>query len=209
MNPWDFRNILVYGRARSVKTELMRWFAEIAMDRYSSGMLDVYNMGPNLPKWLAGPTFTPKPIQMYYFDDSDTIKLKRAEIQNWSAIRQIVKQATHQPEGILLTFIGTHEIFSLPKCLRENVEIFIARSIPQAVSFYDQHFMKRLLGANGYAMLEAVTEKRLRYEEHDEIIVFRILDEVGWMKTDLATTNYLCNYDWKQPIVSTKRVQKK
>ena len=191
-------NTLVYGGSGMGKTELMRMMAEQAVARYPKDKMEAVNIGRmfadpflNRPTMLVG-----KPIKMYYLDDMTGKKISEKQKENWALLRHIMEEKSG-PNGLLLTVLATHRYHSLFNTLRDQVQCFIAKSIPPAGSSpYDINLLKKFIGDAGYDLLAEKCNNKLLGKPYKEWTVFRVYDIIGYFDTPRATKNYLESWNY-------------
>jgi hypothetical protein len=205
-NRWLRRNFIVYGDIGALKTETIRLFAEWAAVRYSPEDLSAFLITRGrILQFLDCPMLAAKPIQILFLDDMTGIdRLSRIQADNWFRMRHVAKNITHLPVGLVLTFLGTHEYYALPKRMRQGVTGFMAKSAP--TNPFDERLVRKWVGDEGMEVLNRQTTDRLLFLPHDEVTVFRIHNFIGYIKTPFASANYLREWAWSGPAIKQKQV---
>lgn len=198
INSIHWENNLIYGRPDVGKTELIRLVAQKAAERYSPELMAARNVGHNMDRFLNMPVFdVGKPIWLFMFDDLTGIKLNEQQRNTWFELRHSMAKKVG-PIGLLMTWLVTHEYFSIPKYLRQGITCMFVKSLPNPANTYDYAWLRRVIGDKGLQFLRLQEYRRIRNQLTDYYSVFKFLDIVGYVPTPMATKDYLQPWSfWK------------
>lgn len=185
-----WRSTLIFGDKRTGKTELIRRTAEEAVRRYSKNELEALSMrGSHAMNWLGVPFLNAKPIKLLLLDDLTGQKMGKSQVENWFNMAHIMCNRIKSNNGLLLTYLATHDYFALDKRMRIGFDCMLVTSLTTNPS--DVRWLTKVIGTEGVTLLHTDAMLKLNHKPYTRHIVFRVLDVVGYFTAELATEDYL------------------
>jgi len=183
------KNVVVYGKPGSGKTETIRAIAERAVAKYGPDNVNasmVYNGELEL---LLEYGLDDRLIQLLFADNVTLVKPRKVDIQNFFKIRHYFRMLTGKNNGLIITFLAAHRFYGIDISLRTNFDLLIARNSP--TNPWDYNIMKRFLGEEGISLMEVLEEERETRRNLYKYSVFYSKRRRGVLELPLAQVNYL------------------
>lgn len=187
------RNVVIYGKPGSGKTEVVRACTEKAIEQYGAKNVNaslVHNGELNV---LMEYGLDNKPVQLLFADNVTLVKPKKVDIQNFFKIRHYYRMLTGKCNALIVTFLAAHRFHGINISLRTDFDLLLARNSP--TNPWDHNIMKRFLGEDGISLMEVLEEERESRRNLYRFSVFYSKREKGLLELSLARRNYLKELD--------------
>lgn len=185
-----WKSLLIFGDKRTGKTELIRRTAEEAVHRYSKEELEALSMrGSHAMNWLGMPFMNFKQKKVLLLDDLTGQKMGKSQVENWFNMAHIMSNRIKSNNGLLMTFLATHDYFALDKRMRIGFDGMLVTSLTTNPS--DVRWLTKVIGTEGVTLLHTDAMLKLNHQPYTRHVVFRVLDVGGYFTAELAKENYL------------------
>lgn len=151
-------NIVIYGKARRGKTELANSLAANINQAYGSSRVHVAYEVTNLENALEHGWGSGRLVQVLVVDDLTLAEHAPETYQRYFRIGHIMEEKTGERNGLVVTILIVHRFFSLPKELRADIDLLIAKSVSTNPS--DANLLRSFLGEQLVAELSAQARRR-------------------------------------------------
>jgi len=129
---------LEYGNPGSGKSQTIRWLVEEARKRYPS-VSACWSKGDM--RLLLNGGFEPTTVNILFGDDMTNYPFGTWEKWAFFNVRHLMQKATGLSRGLVIIFMGVHDIYRIPKDFRLDVNVHLMKNAPSNDS--DERFYQR------------------------------------------------------------------
>jgi len=189
-----YKNVILYGKQFSGKTETVRAIVEKAIEKYGMENVNACVVQSGELELLIELGLNKKPIQLLFCDNLTLVKPPKQVIQNFFKIRHYYRMLTGNNNGLIITFLAAHRFHGIHIALRTDFDFLIARNSP--TNPWDYNIMKRFIGEEGISIMEVLEEERFTKRDLFRFSVFYSRRKRGILELPLARKNYLKLLDY-------------
>jgi len=187
------RNVVIYGKPGSGKTEAVRACVEKAVEKYGREKVNSSLARNGELGLLLESGMDDKPVQILFADNVTLVKPKKVDIQNFFKIRHYYRMLTGSNNALLVTFLAAHRFHGMDISLRTDFDLLLARSSP--TNPWDNNIIKRFIGDEGISLMEVLEEERETRRKLYRFSMFYSKRKKGLLELPLARKNYLQELD--------------
>jgi len=171
LNTIEVRKIIVYGREKSGKTELVRKLAEMFIERYGLENCNIVS-SRNADYLMKSGLDQNKLVNVLVWEDATLQKIDRETASRFFRIRHLMTRKT----GLIVAIVICHRLHGIP------IEF---KSLPIG---YDKSVVKRFVGNRGIRYLQEI----IANGDRSKTLVYDCRrDEAQTIELPLARRNYL------------------
>ena len=194
-NAIEQRIMMIYGPQCSGKTTATISYIEEAVRRYGLRNVNAITTKHDLtPLLIAGFGVLPhKPINIFSVEDLNSKTLIPDTLQTFFNIRHFMAEKTNYRAGLMILAFSTHSLFSMPKDFRTNVNVFVAKGIPNTP--YDKTMFRKYIPDTYKKMLQ---EQNARVRNSGFAYNITVSDEkIGVCQLERPTENYMRSIEYR------------
>jgi len=183
------KQIFVYGKQGSGKTELMRVIADYLAEKYGEENINVRVSTGDLGI-LIREGLEDKLVNFLICDDATLEKIPRQTLVDFFRIRHLLKERTGRNNGLVVTAIISHRFHGVkaPE-LKTDMDLFLIKN--SASNPYDHDVLKRFVGEELLENLKTYEAQRDFKPELKGMTIAYHLNEKFMTNFPLAVHNYL------------------
>jgi len=149
LNQIEVRKIIVYGREKSGKTELVRKLAEVFIERYGLENCNIVS-SRNADLLMQTGLDQSKLVNVLVWDDATLQKIGRETASRFFRIRHLM---TLRRTGLIVAIVICHRLHGIPIEFRTEPDYILFKSLPIG---YDKSVVKRFVGIKGIRYLREI-----------------------------------------------------
>jgi len=180
LNTIEVRKIIVYGREKSGKTELVRKLAEMFIERYGLENCNIVS-SRNADYLMKSGLDQNKLVNVLVWEDATLQKIDRETASRFFRIRHLMTRKT----GLIVAIVICHRLHGIPIEFRTEPDYILFKSLPIG---YDKSVVKRFVGNRGIRYLQEI----IANGDRSKTLVYDCRrDEAQTIELPLARRNYL------------------
>jgi len=180
LNQIEVRKIIVYGREKSGKTELVRKLAEMFIERYGLENCNIVS-SRNADLLMRSGLDQSKLVNVLVWEDATLQKIELDTASRFFRIRHLMTRRT----GLIVTIVVCHRLHGIPIEFRTEPDYILFKSLPIG---YDKSVVKRFVGTKGIRYLQEIIANGDRSKT---LVCDCRRDQAQTIELTLAQRNYL------------------
>jgi len=180
LNTIEVRKIIVYGREKSGKTELVRKLAEMFVEHYGLENCNI-TISRNADQLMRFGLDENKLVNVLVWEDATLQEIKRQTASKFFRIRHLTKRRN----GLIVAIVVCHRLHGIPIEFRTEPDYILFKSLPIG---YDKSVVKRFVGNRGIRYLQEI----IANGDRSKTLVYDCRRDIAQtIELPLAERNYL------------------